>query len=292
MMRNQAMRSRWRGPGGHPVAWVVALAAALAAGCGAPAGTPAQQGADAVGAELSPERLPSVLPTDPNGVVVPPVPLPSDAPGGAGAVPEPVAGYTGNQWAPTATGKVTVVAGSTTLRGGVLRGLVRNGRNVAVGPVEVSVGDRSSVVGLPVLRPGEPAPFEIAVGRTVEVDEALATIEVRAPAGPPPAVRGLRLGTYWQRASDEGSVDTYLVPSSQLDGPTTVAFGSATAAQDVADLRVVAAWVDETGAVVAVDESGVVQSPSLAAGASTDFVVRAAGILDGGVTLVLWGTGR
>lgn len=283
----------WRGGPARWVPWPLVLAAVLAAGCGVTTSPPVEgPGPDEAGAELQPERLPSTLPTDVDNVVLPTVPVPADAPADGDVVPEPIAGYTGTQWLTDATGEVAVVPESISVRRGIVRGLVRNGRTVPVGPVEVSLGQRSTVVPLPSLRPGEPAPFELPAGTSLAVDEVIAALDVRAPETSATAVRGLRLGVFWQRASDEGSVGTYLLPASELDGPTTVAFGTATAAEAVSDLQVVAAWLDHAGAVVAVDPAGLVQFPALGPGATTDLVVRTDGLLDGDVTLVLWGTGQ
>jgi hypothetical protein len=212
-------------------------------------------------------------------------------------------------------------------------GLVRNEQPVAVGPVTVSATllDASGTVLatatgdalLAVLRPGEPAPFEIRA----DVDAA-SVAEVRwsvaAPAATSSPSRSLEIGVLWQRGVDDPRpVDMYLFRDPATGPHPLVVFGSAQAVGDgpVEGAGVVGAWLDGDGRVVAVARATVVRpegiaideggparsgevaaavvdpasSPTLAPGEIADvlFVLdaSAAPVDVDDAQLVLWGTG-
>lgn len=275
--------------------------AALVVACGSAAGPAAAP---------SPPTLAEPLPGSSNGVVLPSPPPPDTvaapdavaapdedaAPDGASSLPAdeaprgPGAGYTGDRWASELDGQVRVLDDTLTLRDGVLRGLVRNEGPGPVGPVGVRAGSSTAVVPLPVLRPGEPAPFTLPV-------EATAPGDVDVVVDAPPAVsstgRDLVLATFWTRAPDDPrEVDTYLFTDPEAGPRPAVAFGEVRAAEDVERLVVVAAWVDDEGRVLAVDESADLARTDLAPGGASDFVVAAPGPDElGAARLVLWGSG-
>lgn len=278
---------------------VVAITTALLAGCGTSvAQQPTEVSAPTLPEELPPSRTGVVLPSPPPGVVLDD-PSPQDE-----AVDEvdevddgPVrvlAGYTGDRWAEQLDGEVRVLDDSVTVRDGVVRGLVRNGRSEPVGPVVVSAAGAATEVALPVLRPGEPAPFVLEVADDVpdDADGGPDVVVEATPAAGRPG-RDLLLATFWERRPDDPRpVDTYLFTDPDTGPRPAVAFGDVRAADAVAGLLVVAAWVDEAGRVVAVDEAAELASVDLAPGDATDFLVAADGSADlAAARLVLWGSG-
>lgn len=280
------MRLRWNDVGAVLVALVLV-------GCGLPASE--------LGAPIVVPTLPDTLPPAGNGIelpspepaaseVVDPQDWPSDS-GRAEGVADEVAGYTGDRWAQHADGVVSVLADTLAIRDGVVRGLVRNGRDEPVGPVQIVIGDTSTTIPLPVLRPGEPAPFSLPVGPDVAVADL--AFDVDAPTTPRSPGRAVRLATFWRRGvGDPRPVDTYLYADVVGEPTAAVAFGEVRAAEQVDGLVVVAAWIDSDGRVLAVDESADLQLPTLPPGGATDFVVAGHGppALDA-ARLVLWGSG-
>ncbi len=294
------MRARKRGRAGTACV-VVAVALALGA-CATPDTAQAP--------DLQPPELPAAFPRSADGIVVPtpeatdvapdlgpaatapPAATGNPTPAAPIADPQPdIAGYTGDDWSDQADDQVSVVAESVTLRDGVAMGLVRNGRTTPVGPITVAVGDAVSTVSLPVLRPGEPAPFVVEVGAETTVEELEFTVDAPVTTSSPP--RGLRLRTFWQRGIDDPrEVDTYLYVDEDPGPGPAVAFGQVDAAEAVEGLVVIAAWMASDGRVVAVDESGQLQRTALAPGESGDFVVVGDGDTElDDARLVLWGSG-
>jgi hypothetical protein len=247
-----------------------------------------------------------------------------------------LAGFVGPRYTTVLTGGVRVLEDTvTSASSGAWRaaGLVRNEQTSAVGPVTVSatlfdasgatLGAARGDALLLTVRPGEPAPFEVAA----DVDAtAVARVEwsVEAPPAPTAANRALELGSYWQRGlADPRPVDMYLFRDPAAGPHPFVLFGFAEAVGDqpVDATAVVGAWLDRHGQVVAVARATVVRpdgvaldedgparagvvdadvvgpasAPTLEPGESADvlFVVDAAtapaGIDD--AQLMLWGTG-
>ncbi len=198
-----------------------------------------------------------------------------------------LAGFQGTRWTTSGRATVQVLADTVTVRDGVAIGLVRNERDVPVGPVMVAVGDARVEALLPVLRPGEPAPFELEVG---DVEVADLDWDVTAPDAATTPAREVDLATFWQRGvEDPRPADTYLYDDA--DGHPMVVFGEAAAFGPVDGLQVVAAWIGSDGRVVGAT-TGIVATADLAPGEASDFVVAEPGppALDA-ARLMLWATG-
>lgn len=275
--------------------WVsAAVVATTIAACAAPPSTaPGPDDALAAGPEIP--TLPDKMPTGPDGIILP---APSAAPGPdiPEAVPSApsegdVAGYTGTMWAAHLDNEVSVLAESLTVRNDTVFGLVSNGRSTPVGPVTVSAAGVTAEIPIPILRPGEPAPFALQLEAVENVSGLEFVVDAPDATTTPP--RGLRLSTFWQRGvGDTETVNTYLFTDSGTGAQPAVAFGSAMAIEAIEGLVVVAAWIDPAGRVLAVDPAAEVQLDTLATGETSDFLVRSPGpeALDG-ATVVLWASG-
>lgn len=194
-------------------------------------------------------------------------------------------------------------------------GLVRNEHRGGIGgiaveatlldgtgtPIETVRGE--ALVGD--IRPGEPAPFELAAATTPA--PAVASVTWRAVAtgtafGIHAPSRQLQLNTYWTRPQgDERAIDMYLHHDRDGDRPY-VLFGSALAVgTDVARPHVVLAWRDAAGRVVAVGEADVADpsgaaAPAMRAGQALDFLVTieqpADAVRAEQAAPMIWGAGR
>jgi hypothetical protein len=270
-------------------------------------------------------------------------------------------GFSGMGWTTRATDEVSLLDGSLRIAPtGAWRatGLVRNGQRhpVAAPTVTATLFDAHdealdtvhATVSLAVLRPGEPAPFELrsdvdaatVVSVRWSIDEPgaagddhedgadpttadpttvdrLRTDRAFAAATALPA-RDLELSVLWQRFPDDPRPADLYLHRDPPDGPRPlVVFGQAVAVGPgtVTGTRVLGAWIDEGGRVLAVAEATVARPvgvdldalagvdpagtdwapPDLAPGEAADVVLvfdaegLPAGIAD--ARLVLWGTG-
>lgn len=189
-------------------------------------------------------------------------------------------GFVGPRWTTTVGGSVRVLDDTLTVGLGPTwsaLGLVRNERAEAVGPVTVratlfdaggaTLGTLSAEALVPVLRPGEPAPFELAsdvpLGDVASVQWSVDEAPV-ADAGPN---RSLELGVLWQRGlADPRPVDLYLFRDPTSGPHPFVVFGSATNVGDaaVASAAAVGAWLDPDGRVLAIARATVVRPEGVA----------------------------
>jgi hypothetical protein len=232
-----------------------------------------------------------------------------------------LAGYVGPLYAPGAvTGEVavltqTVTAPASDAASWSAVGLVRNETGGAVEAVVVEatlLGADGAVLEtvrapalVPTLRPGEPAPFELAseqpVASVADVRWSVTSVP-RAPDAPD--ARLLELATWWDRGADDPEpVDFYLYRDDASGSLPYLLFGAVTnhGAADLSSPLVVAAWMGADGRVVAVEQTDAVTDPvagtggpPLAPGASADFLFVLAErppAVDG-ADVLLWGTPR
>lgn len=276
---------------------MVGLVVVLLGGCALPDG--------AEGDALAPPTLPASFPESSTGIELPTPPppeLPRAFPDDAAAASEApanarpsaasnVAGYAGSEWADRVEGAVVVLADTVSQDADRVFGLVSNASTQSVGPVVVMAGGASATVPVPVLRPGEPAPFVLTVDDGVQVDPATITVDAPSTDQAPP--RALQLVTYWERTvGDPLPVDTHLYSDPESGPLPSVAFGAVRSAEPVEGLVVVAAWMDDDGRVVWVDPDAALQHERLDAGEWSDFLVEGGtGDALSGATLQLWASG-
>lgn len=219
-----------------------------------------------------------------------------------------LAGFVGTRWSTSPAGSVDVLVDTVTSPAAGIwwaRGLVRNGTEASVGELRVratlldaSGAELATVeapVGLPVVRPGEPAPFEL-VTDAVDVDQVQtvvwSTAHEAAAAAP---VRDLEWTTYWQRVEgDPRPVDNDLFTDPSDGSRPFVLFGTATltGGTPVEEVLVLGAWIDPTGRIQAISEGIVGPSgdEAVTVGASVDVVLTAAGVSNDAQVMV-WVSG-
>jgi hypothetical protein len=207
-----------------------------------------------------------------------------------------LAGFVGTRWSTTPTGTVDVLTDTVTSpTSGVwwARGLVRNGTAApAAGLVvratllDASGGELAVVEAqptLPVVRAGEPVPFEVVADEVAAEQVHQVVWSADAGAATLAPVRDVEWATFWQRpADDPRPVDTYLFVDPADGTHPHVVFGGATltGTATVDALVVVGAWMDPSGRIVAVEEGIVseIDAAGLAPGSSVDVVLAADGV--------------
>lgn len=219
-----------------------------------------------------------------------------------------LAGFVGTRWSTVPTGSVDVLADTVTSPSAGIwwaRGLVRNGTEAPVAGLQVratlldaagaELAAVEAPVGLPVVRSGEPAPFEL-VTDDVTVDQVHTVVwsTVHQPATTAP-VRELEWTTYWQRGTgDPRPVDTYLFTDPADGSRPFVVFGAAAlvGSAPVDELVVLGAWIDPTGRIQAVAEGivGPIGDDPVSSGGAVDVVLAADGVASD-AQLLVWVSG-
>jgi hypothetical protein len=231
-----------------------------------------------------------------------------------------LAGFVGKYWNNDHTADTaTVLEQTVTVRPGAAgtwaaTGLARNDHNRTLAGLEVEATLRDAsgatievVRGTsPVtsVRAGEPVPFALSSTTTPAASVVSVGWHVTEQDGATAdAARALELSTYWTRpAGDPRPIDMYLHHDQPGTPPPYLLFGSVVnRGADVRDPRVVVAWVDTTGRVVAVRTASVSEptgaaATTLAAGAARDVLVAiddpADGALADDAAPMLWGVAR
>jgi hypothetical protein len=190
-----------------------------------------------------------------------------------------LAGFVGPRWTTAVGGSVRILEDTVAVGASATwsaTGLVRNEQANAVGAITVratlldaggaEVGTASTEALVPVVRPGEPAPFEIhadvAAGQVASVQWSVTA----APAAEA-SNRDVELGVLWQRGlADPRPVDLYLYRDPTSGPHPLVVFGSATAVgpSAVTGAAVVGAWLDADGRVIAVAPATVARPEGVA----------------------------
>lgn len=231
-----------------------------------------------------------------------------------------LAGFVGKYWNNDHTADAaTVLEQTVTARPGAsgtwaATGLARNdhSRTLAGLQVEATLRDAGGATievvrgTSPVtsVRAGEPVPFSVSSTTTPAAAVASVTWHVTEQDGvTAEEARALELSTYWTRpAGDPRPIDMYLHHDQPGVPPPYLLFGSVVnRGADVRDPRVVVAWVDTAGRVVAVHTASVsdptgAAATTLAAGAARDVLVAvddpAEGALADDAAPMLWGVAR
>lgn len=199
--------------------------------------------------------------------VVCPAPVPELNPPVAEAIPDSLLGYVGDAYvAPSDAGRVQVIDGSvTTSDTGAWRatGLVRNASVSVVGVTVTAtlIASDGSVLSvatgpsmLPTLRPGEPAPFELrSTANTKEVDAVRWSVETHPVSRP--VIRGFQILQFWDLPYGRWPDDAPLI-SPAGTAPYVLAGGiDNLSGIELGGARVIGAWVDQQGRVVAIADA-------------------------------------
>lgn len=228
-----------------------------------------------------------------------------------------LAGFEGRFYDPAATsGSPVLLEGTATIATAgawTAMGLARNDTGAPIGLLVVGatlVGADGTVLETieapsPVtsIRPGEPVPYRLEA-----TTDAAAVTEVRWSLRADPAVaadvaaRDLAVATWWTRDPASGRVVDFPLHTDAPGETSYLLFGGVeNVGRTVAGPRVVGAWLDPAGRVVAVadapatDDAGVART-ELAAGAAADVLLviddPVAAAAAAATAPMLWGVGR